>query len=208
MNDPRDDLRTEAALEREIDAALRVQPSADFLAGVRMRIADEPAPRAGWVWSAWTPHAALAAGAAAALLALSVGTLLSRRPASLAGEARLASRSLLIVPVDTRGGPGDARGIVVPSLVGLDLSSFETRRIASRWTANRGAPVPPVLVSTAESKALRNLFARAREGRLALPTADAIESDLMDLPPISAIAIQPITIELLAPAGREEGARQ
>ena len=42
-----DDALNDAALDREIDRALSVDPSAEFVARVRTRIANEPA-RAPW----------------------------------------------------------------------------------------------------------------------------------------------------------------
>src|SRR5947208_16989703 len=51
MADERTDEMTSSAIEREIAQALAVDPSPEFVARVRMRVASEPAPRRGW----WMP---------------------------------------------------------------------------------------------------------------------------------------------------------
>lgn len=56
-------------IDEELQAALDVDPSPEFVARVRMRIADEPAPVRGWrLW--WAAGAVAAAAAAIVAVAL------------------------------------------------------------------------------------------------------------------------------------------
>ena len=77
MDGKRPDALSDAVLDRELDAALGVEPSPEFLARVRTRLASEPAlvPRrfSGAVWHLPRPWLACATAAAiliAAALAL------------------------------------------------------------------------------------------------------------------------------------------
>lgn len=197
MNEPADDLLTDAALDRALDEALGVQPSPEFLARVRIRIADEPAPRAAWIGSVWALRGAIATGSAAALTAIALGTVVSRAPARSTSKRALASRPWSIA----------SNVVAAPSAAGKDPPSRADRPIPTGPALRREAPAAEVLVAAAESQALRDLFASASEGRVALPVGQANATDVMDLPPILEISIPPIMIEPLALAGREEGVR-
>ena len=90
----------DAALEREIERALAVDPSPEFLVRVRARIADAPAPASrGFGWR----FAGVAAAAVAAVVAL-----VMLRPEQRVEPAvgLLTSRSLtsaVVVPTVSRG---------------------------------------------------------------------------------------------------------
>src|SRR5262245_46902289 len=91
----------DAALEREIERALAVDPSPEFLARVRARIADEPAPAArGFGW--------LFAGVAATAVAVAVVAVVMLRPDQRVEPAvgLLTSRSLTSSVVVPRVSPG------------------------------------------------------------------------------------------------------
>jgi len=75
----------------------------------------------------------------------------------------------------------------------------------TRATAIR--PEPEILLDPAETRALRRLIAGTREGSLDLSAAlRATTPTAMDLPPVDAIVIAPLTIDPLTPSG-EEGVR-
>ena len=80
---------------------------------------------------------------------------------------------------------------------------------ASRTRVAAAAPrEPEVLIDPAETRALRRLIAGTRDGSLDLSAAlRATTPTAMDLPPIDALAIAPLTIDPLTPSG-EEGVRQ
>ena len=106
------DPMNDAALEREIERALAVDPSPEFLVRVRARIADEPAPASrgfGWLF------AGVATVAAAAALVLAVRMVSPARPPATA--PLLASRSI-----------GSA--VVVPAVVPADMGPASAVRRA------------------------------------------------------------------------------
>jgi hypothetical protein len=66
---------------------------------------------------------------------------------------------------------------------------------------------PEILLDPAETRALRRVIAGARDGSLDLSAAlRATTPTAMDLPPIDALVIAPLTIDPLTPSG-EEGVR-
>ncbi|HEY7185854.1 MAG TPA: hypothetical protein VH436_04860 [Vicinamibacterales bacterium] len=71
--DGRTDPLNDAAVDREIESLFEVDPSSDFVARVRSRVADE-SMSAGWGWR-W-PMAAAATTVAVAVIAAMVGTVL------------------------------------------------------------------------------------------------------------------------------------
>jgi hypothetical protein len=91
----------DAGLERDIERALAIDPSPEFVARVRTRIAEEPSPasrRFGWLF----------AGVATAGVAASVVALVMLRPDQRVDPARglLMSRSLtssVVVPMLSQG---------------------------------------------------------------------------------------------------------
>jgi hypothetical protein len=202
---------TDTAIDREIQAALSVEPSPEFLARVRTRIATEPASAASWL--SWK---LVATGAVAALVVMAF--VVSRpegKPPPLAQAP--GAEDLRLAPPATIEQPGrtpvpfpGASGFPPPLLP----SSAERRR--GRAVA-RTLPVvsgfsrtePEILLDPAETRALRRLISGTREGTLDLSASlQATTPTAMDLPPISEIAIPFITIDPLTPEAGEEGARQ
>jgi hypothetical protein len=90
----------------------------------------------------------------------------------------------------------------------LRESPAEPDRRAVQAIAVAQDPAGEVLLDPRETTALRALIAGVRSGRVNLdPVVRASVPTAMDLPPVDAIVIPPITIEPLAPAGAE-GVRQ
>jgi len=196
-------------VDQELQRALEVEPSPEFLARVRMRIADEPSPRRwGFTW-------VFAAAAAAA--AVIVAVVLTRS----AGEQQqsvvlLASRTLPTFEVPTIVG----RPLTAASNDGGPEGPPYTRRDNPaaggagvgrpfRAASNHDTPerAPEILVDARESSALRRLMAAVGARRIDLravlkPGPFAIA----DAEPISEIEIKPISIDPLE--ATSEGARE
>jgi len=183
----------DTALEREIERALAVDPSPEFLVRVRARIADEPAPASrgfGWLF------AGVATVAAAAALVLAVRMVSSARPP--ASAPLLASRSIgsaVVVPA------------VVPATAG-PASAYAATRLrqdgkAGHYvpTASPAATRTQPLFDARETTALQRLIADVRDARVDL-TPLAKEGP-MPLPAMDPLTISPIVIEPLTPGGVE-----
>jgi hypothetical protein len=169
---------TDTAIDREIQAALAVDPSPDFLARVRTRIATEPPKVRSWV-----PWTLAAAGAMAAIVAIAVVISWPQGKPT---------------PVTQAPGAEDIR-LAAPTAI-------EQPRRAEAPEARR-RPEPEILIDPAEVRALRRLITGTRDGSLDLSAAlQATTPTAMELPPIKAIVIAPLTIDPLTPSG-EEGVR-
>jgi hypothetical protein len=213
----------DTAIDREIQAALALDPSPEFVARVRTRIAAEPARATPWL--SWKVVAA--AALAAAMVATLVVSRQRGNPSPFAQAPKgegipLAPRAAIEpprraqTPVTPRGpavsGPSSAGPSRFSSRDGFPppLRSLraELRRAGSR--ARRVATVraePEILLDPGETRALRRLIAGTREGTLDLSASlEATTPTAMDLPPIDALVIAPLTIDPLTPSG-EEGVR-
>jgi hypothetical protein len=183
------DPMNDAALEREIERALAVDPSPEFLVHVRARIADEPAPASrgfGWLF------AGVATVAAAAALVLAVRMVLPARPPATA--PLLASRSIgsaVVVATVSRGLDREPR------------TTNRERRTANdaRRTTNRERQISEPLFDARETTALQRLIADVHDARVDL-TPLAKEGP-MPLPAMDPLVISPIVIEPLASSGLE-----
>ena len=190
---------TDTAIDREIQAALSVEPSREFLARVRTRIATEPEAAAPWL--SWK---LVATGAVAALIVIAFVMRLGEQ--SFNARPELSASPLILssskdVPL--------ARDRPVVSLILSPSKDEQSAPAASRARVAAAAPrEPEVLIDPAETRALRRLIAGTRDGSLDLSAAlRATTPTAMDLPPIDALAIAPLTIDPLTPSG-EEGYRQ
>jgi hypothetical protein len=210
------DTVTESAIDRELQAMLDVDPSPEFVARVRARVADEP-QRSTW-WLSWKLATAVAISAVVVLAIVG-----SRSRERSTGTATVVARSgAPAVPQ----GPSRVEDIAPP----LARESGEPRRSAptrvtrvTREAPNvvrairpaqaAGKPSPPgepeILIDARESSALRALILGARDGRVDLePVLHASTPSVMDLPPVAAIDIPLIVIDPIAPGTGEEGVRQ
>lgn len=169
------DPMNDAALERDIERALAVDPSPEFLARVRTRIAEEPSPaswRFGWLF----------AGVATAAVAASVVALLMLRPNQGLEPARqlLLSRSL-------------SPSVVVPTL--------SPRLGRERRTTNDERLLPQPLFDPRETTALQRLIADVRDAHVDL--GPLLKEPPMPLQSLDELVIPSITIEPLVPGGVE-----
>jgi len=180
------DAVTDSALDRELRRALDVEPSPEFVARVRMRVAKETMSSPGWALR-WQYVAAACAVAATAAIVMMAGT---QRPAA---PATIASRSV------TRP-PASAPAVIAQSAPSYVVSGF------SRTTPAPDVVHPEVIVSVDEQRALRRFIIAARQNRVpAMPSAaDSNESSLE----VPAIEIAPIKFDPLPQIAELEGERQ
>lgn len=179
---------TDSTLEHEIEAALSVEPSPEFLARVRTRMASEPAQ------AVWRLRWAVAV-TGVVLTPIAILIVLLTLPRSS------VERDRVVIPAARVQKNVEPAVTSPPSAVDVTPLRLVTRgsRVPARLTARRTEP--EVLISSGEAAALRKLFADISERRIessllpdALTTATALTR-------IREIAIEPITVNPLAPIG-------
>jgi hypothetical protein len=195
-------------IDEEIRAALDVDPSPEFVARVRTRIAAEGAPSA-WRWS-WGLAIATALAASATLMVI-VSRPHTPPSTSVAGtsaagsENRPASEGSTAKPgaaeLDTKAGRAERTRVAVSR-------QARSRPIHTNALAGRMRSEPEILIDPREADALRRLIAGVREGRIDLTAAQPIASPAAaEIEPVARIVIPPITIEPIAPVPGAEGVR-
>jgi hypothetical protein len=182
---------------RELQAQLTVEPSAAFAAGVRARVAAEPA-RTGLGW--WRPVVAVAAS-----VAVLAGVWIARGH----GRAPVAA-PMAVVAADTATVPlvaAAAAGVPTPA-----PTPASPKRPAAR--PSRGAvrsieaEVPRALVPADQRIALRQLLAAVRDGRASVPGAPSTVDEITgELKPLMAIDVPLIVVEPLPASARSGGGR-
>jgi hypothetical protein len=203
-------------VDRELQAALDVDPSPEFVARVRQRIAAEPAPQR---WRAWWLMAAADAAAAVVVAAVVV----MRWPGPADGRPTLLTARALPVaadPIDAgspkglRYGDSDGVGAAVARAAVARAAVAQPFRAA---TAAVGRPEglryerPPaaadILIDPRERATLVRLIANVGRGRVELNAMlGPSPFSVAEPAPTDDIQIAPISIEPLEPGG--EGARQ
>jgi hypothetical protein len=211
-----DDAVTDAALDRDLEAALAVDPSPELVARVRMRVQRERDAS----WSPWPWGLAAGAGAIVVLVAVIVVVGMER-----AGGSRIAQDSSPAlrrspVPLDSSPvpvAPDSSRVPVaqdssrVPVAQDVSPAPASPRRVVAP-SARRSAPrnAPEVLFAADEARAQRRQIADIQKGH--------IDQSLQEGPPATAalqppgeIAFPPITFEPIVTStaeSTEEGERQ
>jgi hypothetical protein len=176
---------TDDALDRQLDAAFEVEPSPEFMARIRCRVATEPM-RPVWLIE-WSPVAWSAGGLSLAAAALVVAFLWA------------ASGAVTQRPVDQAAG--------TPALVEVDTMRPELaaspRRapmvLRSRRSTVRPKSEPSVVIAADEAAALRDLFANVSEGRVVASMSPELPAVPATLAPIAMIEVPPISVNPLAP---------
>jgi len=172
------------SLDREIEDLLAVEPSPEFVAKVRQRVAAEPAPSL-W-WQSWRPVAAgvgLAAVVAAGLLWPSATSVAPRD-----GGANARAMNQASAPTREAG----TAPVASPFAAGIPSVDTPSHRRAPA-APNRQA-VSPVLIRREEATAMNLLLTHVREGTLpdmteALAAVDAAGPEWIAIPPV---VIEPI----------------
>jgi hypothetical protein len=197
---------TDRDLDRELDAALEIDPSPEFLTRVRMRIESEPRD-AGWPLGvrAGARRWALAGLGALAAAVLAVAVIRSGRSESARPANQVAG---MVPPASAFAAPSvPSAPVPLPPAEVVPPGSGIVRRAPARSSSRTAAAAttggtPPVLVAANEVAALERLFARAREGRvdmLALPEQPDPSVESAPLAPIEAIDVAPISVSPLSP---------
>lgn len=181
-------------LEREIERALAVDPSPEFVARVRQRISSERVP-SGWR-ATW-----IVAGAGALAAGAIVLIVVSRAPQTAPAPPTLTARSI--------GGSGRLQEDV--------RADQHVRTIAPRGRdvvtmgghidPHRRDHEPEVLIDAREAAALRALYEGASIGRIDLTPLAALIARVAAPAEPPDLVIPPIAIEPLTPENGE-GVRQ
>jgi hypothetical protein len=191
----------DSLVDREIEAALAVEPSPEFVARVRAAVAaDEPAP---W-WLSWK----VAVGALATAAVIVIAVMASREPAATttpAPEVLISSRAP-VSPAPVVGAPAPLTRETrlqprVPTAV---------RRHVSRAPAKQPSE-PEVLVAPEYADGLNRYLASLQRSRFVITGTEPISDvagGVVELPPSPEIAIAPITIQPLETTGPDKGERQ
>jgi hypothetical protein len=206
MSDRRfDPTLDDEALGREIERALAVDPSPEFVAGIRRRVATERVPR----FDAWVARWVLAAGGAVAAAAVSVAIYFGlsspanrSEPAGPPTIARADAAPTEVAP--NRGqvpaepaqtGPRDGRGQAAHA---ARVRSEDKPSSGVGATPARGgvADFSEVIVAASEARAFRQLLTMAQTGRIEVVDSAAAESvpETPHVPVAPAIVIEPIAI--------------
>jgi hypothetical protein len=167
------------AVAKSLRAALRVEPSPEFLARVRRRIAEEPAP-SGWTLR-WI--AGLAAAAALILVTTIVASRMTRpQPPTVAA---------------TSPRPVTAAPVVAKPVESSPTPPLEAARPPAVAPHVRSAAARPPVPDTTEDEALRDFVNAVDRGAITLavsPVARSEEERTMTIPDL---AISPISISAL-----------
>ena len=186
---------TDQALDRELQSILAVDPSPEFVARVRTRIASEPQRSAAW--SMW-----MFAAAAAAVVAIAVVVSRGVPREGAAASKPLASRVLTpmaFVVSDINRRPMLSHALPGPSPRAASLAA----------TAMPQRAPDEILVDPREAAAIRALIRRVRTGGIDLaPVLNASTPTAMELAPVVEISIPDIAIDPIAPAPGAEGVQQ
>jgi hypothetical protein len=190
MDRPTDKL-IDSAIDVEIERLLAVEPSPDFLARVRMRLADEPVRAERHFRSVFLTTAAIAA-----IIVIVVG--LSRFNQTSIDRLPRPEQSFSQAPsprVPSRPQAENPAAVAIPTSKRTRPASVRRRPAAITSTTSLDSPAEPeVLVSVAEAQALRRFLENVREGRVdlataVLPTATDNYSDLVDIHPLIPVTI-------------------
>jgi hypothetical protein len=199
MADERTDAMTSSAIEREIAQALAVEPSPEFVARVRMRVANEPPPRRAW--ATWMPvlvgATAIAAVVLIAVIAPWHGSPVRLTPVTTTSTNATAGKDVALA----------AAGSATPTAVGSGLSRTKTpqaSQVSVGSAFSRTVAEPEVLVPQAEIDMYRRLIASARASSPAA-LVEAPPEIVADLQPPSELTIEPIKIDPITPQSSGEG---
>ena len=172
-------------LDRELASLLSVEPSPEFRARVRARIASEPLPRPWYLQGRVAAAGAAAAAFVAGLAVMRVAPAQPPRPAPPLVENGQAA------PVPDVLDPATTHQLQAPY-----VATVAVRRRLPR--ENR----PEVLIDASARRGLRQLNALVREGR----TRFVFDEETVPQEPVTAIIVTPIVIEPIAVASVSEQA--
>ncbi len=189
---------SDEALEREIENALAVDPSPEFLARVRTRIAIESSTPAAWR----LPWRVVGIGTLVTTVGLTLVIAWSVREPNpvLPGPVALiptAESAQTRAPIATTRSPSAAEA---PAGRSVELGRVRVRPAAL-------TKEPEILISPGDAAALRVLIMNIHEGRIDATVLNAVQRIATPLEPLGEIVIQPIAIEPLPRLALLEGER-
>ena len=169
------------SLNRELDAALNVEPSPEFLVRVRMRIASEPQPsRWSLVW-VMVPIAAVGVVVLAMLGGVGVDQPAPSPPVQAAAPVMVPKQEP--TPVVQQADDTSPRG---------NTSRRGGRLQAARRPTAPERVMPEVLISPEEQIAFESVVAMTRRVRVSEATMLSTDSGSAQ-PPLSDLEVSPIT---------------
>jgi hypothetical protein len=168
-------------LDRHIEELVNADPSPEFVARVRARVATAGTP------ARWRISRSLVAAAVLATLAMAVWVV---RVDRVPGQAPLVAR--VAVPLPPRVHAGDAR---VSTPVAAPLVPT---------TRARRQPRAQVIVASDEVQGLRQLADLVRDGHVVLSFADGRRPEAVEMSPLKEIVVAPIDIAPLTIASSAE----
>ena len=184
---------TDETLEKDIEAALGVDPSPGFLPRIRARIANERMQE-GWFWSASWRWARVAA-VVTAVAVIAVWTL--RDPSRAPRQAHVVDTP----PVESTPPPVDS-ALPAPALVASSAESSKpvSAPVARAEHSTRNPAVvarPEVLVSLDEAAALRQLIGAIAARQVEAMDIPRLAAESAPLPMIEEIVLEPIKLSPL-----------
>jgi len=191
-------------LARDIESALRVEPSPQFVARVRARVAREPLGATGVMsWRFWLGGAAVVAGALA--LVVSLGG-----PRDMRVSDSTPSTATSPPVLEASRGPSIATEPVLPQpLVAAPVQRVTRRavaRIGPEETRTNDVGLPQVLIADDEKRGFELLVTELRDTKRAAAVAEATRGLTTPGPPWLEIA--PVIIEPLREVGIAQGEAQ
>jgi hypothetical protein len=203
MDGHRDALKDDP-LARDIESALRVEPSPQFVARVRARVAREPLGATGVMsWPLWLGGAAVVAGALA--LVVSLGG-----PRDMRVSDSTPSTATSPPVLEASRGPSIATEPVLPQpLVAAPVQRVTRRavaRIEPEETRTNDVGLPQVLIADDEKRGFELLVTELRDTKRAAAVAEATRGLTTPGPPWLEIA--PVIIEPLREVGIAQGEAQ
>ena len=178
-----DERVNDAAFDRQIESLLGVEPSPEFVARVRARVADEPEP--GRWWTSWTLAVAGAGGV------VIIAMLAWPSP-----EVTPSNHAAVELPRIAAGAP--SRALPQPTPLPQPGRPTAVRAVAATFERDRGIHIdlPEVVLGDNEVKAYAALVANIRRSRFdaAVPAAPNQNTplEIKELPPVEPIEIEPI----------------
>lgn len=186
---------TDRALQRELERALAVDPSPEFAARVRIRVANAPMAKAWWSLR-WQYVAAAACVCAAVAVVLVMGAR-PRRTDVPAVVAAAPAHTAVAAGTSHRESP-----TAIAEAPRVDVVSAVRR--TTRSAVKSGDDLPEVIVPPGGEQAIRMFAAAAWARRVPVAAAATTAEDPLQIAPVD---IPPLDIEPLPQMAALEGER-
>jgi hypothetical protein len=200
------DALTDEALAHEIESALSVEPSPQFVAKVRERVSREPLGATGaTAWRLWLGGAVVLAGALAVFVSLAGGPPTAGAPDSTASTKTsppgLEASTARSEPSEPALRPKPVRAVPPQRTVTRVVAP-----IAPRQEGTNEVVLPQVLIPDNEKRGFELLVTELRDSKQAAAVAEASRGLTTPGPPW--LEIEPVIIEPLREVGIAQGEGQ